>query len=63
VFENRDGISNIQILCKNFYNAKEKPNYYGRLVISGKSKAVDELMIEIKNWLSTCQTMHYDKIY
>jgi len=61
-FENRPGIASIDSLCEKFYHTSESPLHYGRFIISGKSSAVDKLMIEIKEWLDTCQKMHYHNI-
>jgi len=58
-FQSRDGISNIQSLCDHFIHSRENPQHYGRFIISGNPSSVDKLMIEIANWLETCQNIHY----
>jgi hypothetical protein len=58
-FEGRPGISNIISACNKFYHSKESPLDYGRFIISGKSHAVDALMIEISEYLNHCQSIHF----
>ena len=57
-FESREGISSVQSLCDYHYSRKENPLHYGRFVINGKPYAVDALMVEIQEWLDSCQKMH-----
>ena len=56
-FESREGISSVDSLCDH-YSSGHPPNYYGIFIISGKASAVDNLMIEIKEWLEKCQGMY-----
>ena len=58
-FESRPGISNIISACNKFYHSIEKPLDYGRFIISGTPSAVDELMVEIQEYLDNCQQIHY----
>ena len=58
-FESKEGISYIESL----YNNKTSglpPDYYGRFRICGESNAVDKVMLEIKDWLHTCQENQYN---
>ena len=57
-FANRQGISNIISACNKFYHTRDNPLDYGRFIISGKSAAVDALMIEIQDYLNACQKIH-----
>ena len=61
-FESREGISSVDSLC-DYYSNGQPPNYYGRFIISGKKNAVDNLMIEIKEWLEKCQGNYQNFIY
>lgn len=56
-FESREGISSVQSLCDDYYR-DGTPLHYGRFIISGTPNAVDALMIEIQEWLNTCQDIH-----
>jgi hypothetical protein len=58
-FESRPGISDIISACNTFYHTNEKPLDYGRFIISGNPTSVDNLMIEIKEYLNECQNIHY----
>jgi hypothetical protein len=62
-FESRNGISSVESLCDYHYSTKENPLHYGRFVIRGKPKAVDALMIEIQEWINTCQQIHFNNNY
>jgi hypothetical protein len=57
-FESRAGISNIISACNTFYHSRENPLDYGRFIISGTPSAVDTLMVEIREYLDSCQKMH-----
>lgn len=59
-FQSRPGISTVKSLCDSFYHTSESPSDYGRFIIDGKPSAVDDLMIEIKQYLEKCQQMHYN---
>ena len=62
-FESRDGIKTVISLCDRRYSMKDNPLHYGRFVINGKPKAVDALMIEIQEWLDSCQNMYNHRTY
>ena len=56
-FESREGISSVESLC-DYITCGLPPNYYGRFIIRGQSSAVDNLIIEIKEWLERCQDIY-----
>lgn len=37
-------------------------SHFGKFTISGKPKAVDEVMVKMADWLKECQSMHYDNL-
>ena len=55
-FESREGIATVLSLC----DYRGSP---GRFVINGKPHAVDALMVEISEWLRTCQQMHVRNMF
>ena len=61
-FSSREGISSINSVMGYKYGG---PNgiEHGKFVINGKPSAVDKVMIEMSEWLKTCQTVRYSKFY
>ena len=60
-FESREGISCVESLY-DYITTGLPPNYYGRFIIRGQSSAVDNLIIEIKEWLKISQDIYiYNK--
>lgn len=57
-FQSREGIACIQSCCDFHISSRENPAHYGRFIISGRPDSVDKVMVEIKEWLDRCQTMH-----
>lgn len=57
-FQSRIGIRSVESLCDKHYSKIERPLHYGRFIISGIPNAVDNLMIEIREWLDSCENMY-----
>ncbi len=55
-FQSRNGISKIEFKQNSGTNN-------GVFIINGNPRAVDNLMLEITEWLKSCQTMHYRNIF